>query len=124
MAATLHTEAGSEPGCTIATAETALHGLNGIDRTLMTLELDTGPTLTIGGGPRAFVVEVSVNETERWTVVDQARGEGPIDLVVGGQKVGYPARFCISREKALEATRVFMNEQGSRSAGLHWSVES
>ena len=124
MDATLHTEFSSDPGCSLGDVETAVRALNGIDRTLVTIELDTGATLTVGGGPQEFVAEVSVSDTERWAVVDPTRDEQPIDLVVGGQSVDYPARLCISRENALEAARVFMTEHGFRSSRLRWSVES
>ena len=80
--------------------------------------------MTIGGGPDTFVVELAAIEGGRWTVLDSRRGEGIVELVMGGELIAVPARLGVERDAALEAVRVFVSENGARSARLQWSVES
>ena len=124
MTATLVTEIGSRPESTLPDIEAALRALDGADRTLASIELDSGATLTVGGGPREFVAEIALNDFERWAVTNLNRGESPIDVIVGGQSVDYPARLLISLDQALEAAKAFFLGSGARSEKLNWSVES
>ena len=80
--------------------------LYGSQCTLVVVELASGKTITIGGGPSKVVAELSENDTHRWCVVDP------------------PARICIEKEAALEAARTFVSENGARSRHLEWSVET
>jgi hypothetical protein len=102
--------------------ETAVRSLNGADRTLLVVELPSGATITVGGGPDRFVVEVAGNENDRWNVLDPRSPEGRVDLVVGGEVVDAPARLCVDREVALEAVRTFVSENGARSPRLQWTL--
>src|SRR5204863_9432075 len=86
--------------------ETAIHRLDGSQCTLVVVELASGKTITIGGGPSKVVAELSENDTHRWCVVDP------------------PARICIEKEAALKAARTFVSENGARSRHLEWSVET
>ena len=104
--------------------EGAILNLDGAGRTLVVVELPSGKTITIGGGPSKVVTEVAENETDRWCVVDPLRPEGKIDLVVGGQLIDPPARLCVAKKAALEAVRTFVSENGARSRRLEWSVET
>ena len=104
--------------------ETAVRSLDGADRSLLVVELPSGATITVGGGPTRFVVEVAENQNTRWTVLDPRRPEGRIELVVGGERVDPPARLCVDGEAALEAVRTFVAENGARSARLEWSAET
>jgi hypothetical protein len=103
--------------------ETAVRCLDGVNHTLLVVELPSGATITVGGGPNRFVVEVAENETDRWSVLDPRRPEGRVHLVVGGELVDAPARLCVDREAVLEAVRTFVEGNGARSARLQWSVE-
>jgi hypothetical protein len=102
--------------------ETAVRSLDGADHTLLVVELPSGATITVGGGPDRFVVEIAGDEHERWTVLDPRRPEGTVELVVGGERVDPPARLCVDRETALEAVHTFVSEHGARSARLPWSA--
>jgi hypothetical protein len=104
--------------------EMALRSLDGADHTLLVVELSSGATITVGGGPDRFVVEVAQNEHDRWSLFDPRRPEGTVNLVVGGELVEPPARLCVDRESALEAVRTFVSENGARSSRLQWSVET
>lgn len=101
----------------------AVLGLDGAESTLVVVELPSGQTLTIGGGPNRVVAELA-NDTARWCVVDPLRPEGTVELVVGGQRVDPPARLCIEKDAALEAVRTFVSENGARSTRLEWSAET
>ena len=106
------------------TIEAAIRGLDGAESTLVVVELPSGATLTVGGGPDKVVAELAVSSTERWCVVDPRRPAGTVELIVGGQRVAPPARVCIDKASALEAARTFVAEHGARSPRLEWSAEA
>jgi len=121
---TLHVDDQIKADATIQDVEAAVRGLDGDQRTLILVELGSGQTLTIGGGPDRFVAEVTESDTERWATIDPTQGNEPVDLVVGGQLVDYPARVCVSREIVLDAVRAFVQANGQRSPNVTWSVET
>ena len=121
---TLHLDERVHADASLDDVEAAVHDLDGADRTLVLVELPSGKCFTIGGGPDCFIAELAEDDVHRWAIVDPARGNAPIDLVVGGQLVGYPARLCVSRERVLAAVRTFVLENGARSPAVEWSVES
>jgi len=104
--------------------ETAVRSLDGADQSLLVVELPSAVTITVGGGPDRFIVEVAGAERDRWTVVDPRRPEGTVALVVGGELIDPPARLCVDRESTLEAVRTFVSENGARSTRLLWSIET
>ena len=101
----------------------AICRLDGVTRTLVLIELSSGRTLTIGGGPDRFVAELAEDDLHRWCVVQPSSSEGSIDIVVGGQSVDYPAALCIDRQAVLEAARAFTSK-GRRSPKLEWSQQT
>jgi hypothetical protein len=107
----------------LADIEAAVRSLDGEGHTLVVVELPSGKTITVGGGPDKFVTEVTEGPRERWCVIDPRRPEGRRELVVGGEVVDPPARLCIDRAAALDAVLTFVSENGARSARLVWSVE-
>ena len=108
----------------LADIEAAVHRLDGKRHTLMSVELPSGKTMTIGGGPDRFIAEVADDETSRWAAVDPTAGDESMDLIVGGSLVNYPARVCIGLQTVLTAVRTFVSEGGARSREVTWSVES
>jgi hypothetical protein len=104
--------------------EAAVRSLDGADHTLVVVELQSGQTITVGGGPDKFVVEVAESRTKRWCVIDPRRPEGRVELVMGGELIDPPARLCVGRDAVLDAVRTFVSENGARSARLVWSVET
>ena len=103
--------------------EAAVRSLNGSDHSLVVVELASGKTITVGGGPERFVTEIAEDETHRWCVVDSRSPEGNVQLVVGGEFVETPARLCVDEDAALEAVLTFVSENGARSPRLAWSAE-
>jgi len=103
--------------------EAAVFSLDGVRHSLVVVELPSGATITVGGGPDRLVAEVADQARERWTVQAPARPEGTVHLVVGGEHVETPVRLCIDRDAALEAVRTFVSRNGARSGRLQWSVE-
>jgi len=87
-------------------------------------ELPSGATITVGGGPDRFVVEIAESDNDRWTAFDPRRPEGRVELVVDREVVDLPARLSVDREAALEAVRTFLSQNGARSDRLQWSTES
>jgi hypothetical protein len=100
--------------------EAAVRSLDGAGHTLVVVELPSGQTITIGGGPSRFVTEVAGNQGGRWCVVNPRGAEDSVELVVGGEVVHLPARVCVDREAALEAVLTFVLDNGARSARLAW----
>jgi len=82
--------------------ETAVLCLDGVDSALVVVELPSGKTITVGGGPSRVVAEVAENDTDRWCVVDPLRPEGKVELVLDGQLVDAPARLCVEKTSALK----------------------
>jgi Immunity protein Imm1 len=109
---------------TLQEVESAILGLDGVHHTLLTIELDSGQTLTIGGGPDLFVAEVAEDSVHRWAIIDRGVGDHSVDLVVGGQAVDYPAHLCVGRESVLDAARTFVLESGAKCSHLVWSMET
>ena len=103
--------------------EAAVLDLDGTARTLVVVELPSGETITVGGGPTRFIAEVAETGSGRWCVVDRGNPPGTIALVVGGERVDLPARVCVDKDAALEAARTFASENGARSPRLAWSEE-
>jgi len=120
----LHVEGHAHLEATLLDVEKAIRHLDGAQHTLVLVELSSGETITVGGGPRRFVVELAESTTDRWCVVDPTEGEHPIELVVGGSLAGYPARLCVDLDVALEAALTFVSRRGARSARLVWSQET
>ena len=120
----LYTDGSRNDDATLAQIEAAIQRLDGDQRSLVMVELSSGQTLTIGGGPEQFVAEVAESDTSRFAVIDPRAGDSSVDLVVGGQLVDYPARVCIKRDAALCAARTFVQESGVRTPDLTWSVET
>jgi hypothetical protein len=71
-----------------------------------------------------FVAEVAEDDVNRWAVIDPSAGEKAVDLVVGGQRVDYPARLCVSLSAVLAVVRTFVVEDGARSSDVIWSQET
>ena len=121
---TLYVDNHRKPNAKLADVEVALERLDGAQRTLVLIELPSGPTLTVGGGPDRFVAEVSESDTVRWAAIHQASDDSTIALVVGGQLVDYPARLCVDRHTVMEAARTFVRQDGARDPKLMWSRET
>ena len=124
MLATLTFDGTIQNGATVQDVEAAIQALDGVDTTLLIVEILSGKSLTIGGGPERFVAEIAEDSHHRWTVVEPDNGDESIELVVGGQLVDYPARVCVTVKAALEAARTFMEQDGARSPRVVWSVET
>jgi len=112
------------PHATADEVESAIRGLDGVGRTLVTIELESGTRLTVAGGPERFVAEVAEDDVRRWAVINPLAGDDLVDLVVGGQTVDYPARLCLDKESVLKAARAFVLGGGAKSDHLTWSVET
>jgi hypothetical protein len=123
--ATLHLDDQVASDASLHEIELAIRALDGARHTLIIVELPSGKSLTIGGGPDRFVTELSEEDYRtRWAAIDPTRGDEPATLVVGGQLVDYPARLCVDIDTVLAAARTFVSENGARNQDLIWSVET
>jgi hypothetical protein len=121
---TSHLDEQIKPHATIQDVEAAVRSLDGAQRTLVLIELPSGQTLTIRGGPERFVAEVAESDTVRWATIDPTQGDESIDLVVGGQLADYPGRVCVTKQIVLDAVRAFVQQNGLRNPNLTWSIET
>ena len=121
---TLHLDTYQKINANLADVEVAVKSLDGAERTLVLIELPSGRTLTVGGGPDLFVTEIAESDTLRWAAIDPTSGDGTVDLVVGGQLVDYPARVCVNRITMLKAARTFVKDDGNRDPAVMWSRET
>jgi immunity protein Imm1 of predicted polymorphic toxin system len=94
----------------------------GAEHTLMVVELPSGTTITVGGGPDRFVTEVAKSATDRLCVVDPRQPGGDVELLIEGERFVSPARLCVDRDAVREAVRTFVADDGARSPRLEWSV--
>ncbi len=120
----LYLDDDQNPDASLEDVEAAVGSLDGARYTLVLVELPSGRTLTIGGGPHRFVAEVAESDTIRWAAIDPAAANDPVSLVVGGQQVDYPGRLCVDRDTVLRAVRTFVEAGGARNPQLVWSVET
>lgn len=119
----LYTDGRVDLDASLDAIETAVRGLDGVERTLVVVELPSGTTLTLGGGPDRVVAELSENEGRRWCVIDPRQPDRTVTLTLGGERVDVPARLCIDKEIALEAVRTFVSANGARNARLAWDAQ-
>ena len=122
--ATLQHSGQIRSAATFGEAEDAIRRLDGTAHTLVRLERTAASALTIGGGPRHFVVELTESPSQRWCAVDPSQGPAAVRLVVDGSPGDYQGYFCLNLEAALEAARTFLESDGERSARLIWSMKT
>lgn len=120
----LHSDDGKKHDATPGDVEAAIRQLDGVTWTHVLVEDPSGRTLSIGGGPNRFVAQVAEEAKQTYALIDPSRGGGRIDLVVGGQRVDYPARVCVTMDVVLAAAKMFTEQAGTRDPALTWSDES
>lgn len=120
--------AGRDTGTTVEypaweDVEKMILSLDGWNNTLVTFgNYDEGCYMAVGGGQSGkFIAYVSYDDEERiYNLVDRDNDENRlVELVVGGQRGGYPARTCVSQGTVLSAAREFFETQGLAS-GMEW----
>ena len=87
--------------------ERALSRLNGIDATIVTLELGD-KKLFVGGGPDVFNVVLWLEDDLIYDLVGDASVPGERNLVMGGQLTPVPLRHCVSFDRAKAAALEFI----------------
>lgn len=97
----------------------AIAMLDGVSRTLVTLEVDDDHHMGIGGGHEQYVVYMTVDNLSFKNLV-RADAEGPlVTLMCGGQEGEYPARQCVDQATATRAAQTFA-ETGQPDVALKW----
>lgn len=88
--------------------EIAIRELDGKHRTLVTLGADDETYMSIGGGHlRKYIVTVTFNNINFYTLVDLSNSDEIETLFVGGQESKYPAKMCVDLLRCLLAARTF-----------------
>lgn len=104
--------------------ETAIKQLNGKNKTLVTIGADDETYMSIGGGAKEkYVVTVTFDNQNFFTLVDLLKPEDRIEkLVIGGQEGNYSAKMCVDLLRCLLAARTFTLE-GKLDTLLTWEKD-
>ncbi len=98
-----------------------LNKLDGKTHTLMSLELETGAAMQIGGGPDSYMSQ-TVNGEFCWLAHGSVWREGELSLVVGGQRSLFETSVGLSRAQAFDILSVFYHGDGVLTTNVHWQV--
>lgn len=99
--------------------EEALERLDAAKYTLLSIQLDGGAHLAIGGGNDRYIVYGTFDNEVFWTLLTPNAAEGIVMLVAGGQLGDYPAAHVVSRAQAIAAGRTFL-EKGELDSSQQW----
>jgi hypothetical protein len=102
--------------------ESAIRGLDGHRRTLVTLEAENETHMAIGGGNSKYFVYVTFDNENFHYLVDPSKSDSSETLVVGGQEGRYPARSCVDLNATLKAAKEFV-ELGKIEESFVWEQD-
>lgn len=104
--------------------EAAIRELDGKSKTMVTLGTNDETYMTIGGGQSGkYVVTVTFDNFDFYTLVDLSKPDEIEQLVVGGQEGNYPAKMCVDLLSCRLAARTFV-QSGKLDELLAWQEES
>lgn len=103
--------------------ETAIRELDSKTKTLVTLGINEDSYMSIGGGANIYIVTVTFDNFNFYVLIDSSKSEQKETLVVGGQKVNYPANQCVDLLHCLLAARTF-TEAGELDTLLTWKEDT
>ncbi len=99
--------------------EVAINQLDGMRRTLVTLETDSETHMAIGGGVGKYLVYLTLNNEQFHYVVQPSHQNREESLVIGGQEGIYPAKLCVDKDTAIRAAKTFA-EFGVMEKSVLW----
>ena len=99
--------------------EVAINQLDGLHRTLVTLEAEGETHMAIGGGEGKYLVYLTFDNEQFHYVVRPYHQNIDESLVVGGQEGIYPAKLCVDKETAMKAAKTFA-ERGAMEKSVIW----
>lgn len=102
--------------------ESAIRELDGASHTLVTLGADEETYMSIGGGAGKYIVTVTFDNLNFYTLLDLAKSNNIEKLVVGGQYGNFPALQCVDILRCLLAARTFALE-GKLDELLTWQED-
>jgi hypothetical protein len=102
--------------------ELAIRGLDGHNKTLVTLETDSETHMSIGGGQGKYVVYVTFDNEMFYSLTDPSKPETDEFMVVGGQESLYSAKSCVDLIGALQAAEIFA-ETGKMLESVVWEKD-
>ncbi|GJD19003.1 hypothetical protein RIVM261_039590 [Rivularia sp. IAM M-261] len=102
--------------------ESAIRELDGASHTLVTLGADEETYMSIGGGAGKYIVTVTFDNLNFYTLLDLAKSNNIEKLVVGGQYGNFPANHCVDILRCLLAARTFALE-GKLDELLTWQED-
>ncbi len=102
--------------------EAAISQLDGCNKTLVTLETEGEPHMSVGGGKGKYVVYLTFDNEQFHYVIGPSKSEAEENLMVGGQEGTYPTRLCVDREAALKAAKAFA-ERGAMEKSVTWAQD-
>ncbi|MGM1058386.1 hypothetical protein [Saccharothrix sp. Mg75] len=100
----------------------AVDALDNKVTTEVSVELDNGSYLLVGGGSGRYHVAYGNVEDEYFTLWDEARAGGEEELVTGGQLGVFDSATVVDKALALKAAETFLNS-GVLDRGLTWKED-
>lgn len=101
----------------------ALDSLDGIKRTLLSLQSENGRQLVIGGGDNGYVAYVAFSDLEFWNLLSAIDQGELVYVTAGGQQGDYASRYVVDRQRAFEAGVSFMQD-GGLAKNLRWEEQA
>lgn len=105
--------------------EAAIVGLDGKQRTLITLsnERDSDSYMLVAGPHDGrYLLNMTPNNQEFFSLVDSARSANKVIALIGGQKGDYSDCHFVPLDWVLAAAKKFY-ETGERIASTHWQSD-
>jgi hypothetical protein len=99
--------------------EGAIRGLDANRWSALTLQGQGETRMTIGGGAGRYLAHILTGEGRTKQLVDLARTEGTVPLLVGGYWSSFPRRLLVNLRTVLKAARHFA-ETGELEQSLSW----
>lgn len=105
-------------GCSVEQAIMMFEKLNGKEHTLLSIERDDGWQLCVGGGREGYVVTMSSQEDENYTLLNKGCVcDDLVELCAGGQFSEFPLGIVVNETTAARAIYSFFSEGED---GLSW----
>ena len=107
---------------TLAEVEARIAGLNGRDRTLVTVYCGDAHIAVGGSAASGLVVYCTDDNESFWQLISDGDAAEGVTVVAGGQSACYPANQVTMLDDAKTAAREFL-QSGGRADSLRWEAK-
>jgi hypothetical protein len=100
-----------------------IRNLDGNTKTLVTLEGYNNECMGIGGGPDLFIVYVTLDNDNIYTLLNETKSDKLIALKTGGQYGEYQEKYCNAIEDVLKVVDTFII-YGKLNTDYQWDYDN